>query len=220
MSSLLRRGDGRISFEEFSSAVTINGYPEPSHSTYWEFINSARNVSIFDKQELAMILAHFIYESKGFVERREEVDTASYPETYRDTECDSPGQLYFGRGYFKITGCKNYRDISMDLFNDDRLVRDPDFVAESEETAIKTGFSFWKTNVHTQPGVPDGQFGSTTNAIKGATECQGHDNAIAKRRFEIYEKVRSAFKLKGKANEGGCYELTEFLKAANTETKD
>ncbi|CAL8103930.1 unnamed protein product [Orchesella dallaii] len=222
MSTLLRRGDGRISFEEFSAAVTTNGYPEPSHSTYWAFLNSARNFSIFEKQELAMILAHFIHESKGFVERREEVDMESYPESYRDAECDVPGQLYYGRGYFKITGCKNYRDISMSLYNDDKLVKEPELLAEDDETAINAGFSFWKTNVHDQPGVQDGQFGVTTNVIKGALECKGPNIPIAKRRFEIYEKVRTAFKLKGKAIEGGCYELSEFLKLASNskEPKD
>lgn len=98
-----RRDDGAwITFEDFSAAVKKNGYPEPSHSTYWAFLNEARNVSIFDKQELAMVLAHFIHDSDGFVERREKVNMENYPEEYKDTICDLPGQFYYGRGFLKV----------------------------------------------------------------------------------------------------------------------
>lgn len=96
------RGSGRIDFEEFSSAVKDNGYPEPSHATYWSFLNEARNIQLFEKQELAMALAHLIYESDGFVERREKINVENFPEEYKDSSCDAPGQLYYGRGYLKV----------------------------------------------------------------------------------------------------------------------
>lgn len=104
MSSIFTRGssDGRISYEEFSSAVTASGYPEPPHSTHWSFLNEARNTGIFEKQELAMLLAHFIHDSEGFVEKREKVNLSDYNEESPDPSCDYPGQAYFGRGYLKV----------------------------------------------------------------------------------------------------------------------
>lgn len=86
---------------------------------------------------------------------------------------------------------------------------------------MKAAFSFWKRNVQGLPGVDEGQFGVTTNAINGASECSGPNQSAATKRFEIYKKVRKAFKLKGNVpqTEKGCYELNQFIQASNSFTE-
>lgn len=71
------------------------------------------------------------------------------------------------------------------------------------------------------PGVDEGHFGVTTNAINGTTECSGPNQSAARKRFEIYKKVRKAFKLKGHDPEAekGCYELNQFIQASNSFTE-
>jgi len=96
----------------------------------------------------------------------------------------------------------------MDLYGDDRLVHDPDIVAREEQVAWDTAFWYWKTSVHGQPGVAEGQFGVTTRAINGALECSGPHQDLAVKRFNMYKIVRVAFGITaptGYADERGCY---------------
>ena len=99
----------------------------------------------------------------------------------------------------------NYEAASKYLFNDDRLLRNPDMVSKNENIAWSTAFWFWKVNVSSDPGVKKGQFGSSTNKINGALECKGPNKDKAKKRFQIYKKVLTAFKVKDKPIETGCY---------------
>ena len=102
----------------------------------------------------------------------------------------------------------NYKAASSDLFNDDRLYTDPDQVATNDDIAWAVSFWFWKTNVHSLPGVSDGEFGVTTKAINGALECSGSNYDTAKKRFEIYKIVLTAFNIDEEANENGCYQVS------------
>lgn len=56
------------------------------------------------------------------------------------------------------------------------------------------------------PGVAEGAFGVTTKAINGGLECDnsaGHP--VAQKRYANYNKIRTAFGLKGAGVERGCY---------------
>lgn len=173
-----------------------------------------------------MALAHFLHESDGLRAKREyRCISNGCPGDYRVPGCDAPGQNYFGRGYIQITWCYNYKAASRDLYNDDRLVYDPDKVAREESVAWETAFWFWKVqlniytlyhfeslhfrfqiNVHSRPGVSDGAFGVTTKAINGALECDNYTGqSVARHRYEMYGKIRSAFGLSGPGKENGCY---------------
>ena len=80
-------------------------------------------------------------------------------------------------------------------------------VASDPFAAWGSAIWYWKMNVHTAPGVTDGHFGATTNALNGAVECRDDDHIpMAKKRFEIYKSVLKAFHLKDTpAIEEGCY---------------
>lgn len=197
-----------MTFNQFQNAVTSNSYPAPSRAQYDVFVASAGpKGSITTKREAAMALAQFLHESDGLQAKREyRCAENQCPNEYRTPGCDAAGQYYYGRGYIQLTWCYNYKPCSQALFGDDRLVRDPDQVARSENVAWDTAFWFWKVNVHSQPGVAEGRFGATTKAINGALECQGQNQDIAKRRFQMYKKVMTAFGLDANsADERGCY---------------
>ena len=54
--------------------------------------------------------------------------------------------------------------------------------------------------------MAQGKFGVTTRAINGGLECDrsaGH--SIAKKRFQMYSRIRAAFSLQGPGDERGCY---------------
>lgn len=64
----------------------------------------------------------------------------------------------------------------------------------------------FQINVHNAPGVQQGHFGATTRAINGNLECNdpnGHH--IARRRFEMYGRIRQVWGLPGEGIESGCY---------------
>ncbi|CAL8138892.1 unnamed protein product [Orchesella dallaii] len=209
LGSLYSQSDAQlVNYDQFSNALTWLGYPAPSWDQYNVFVNSAGpKGQIWDKQEAAMALTHYIHESDGLRAKREyRCEGNGCPGDYETPGCDVGGQDYYGRGYIQLTWCYNYRAASYDLFGDERLVQDPDSVARSEELAWDTAFYFWKVNVHSQPGVAEGRFGVTTNAINGNLECRGEYVDVARRRFEMYKSVRNAFGLDpNAADERGCY---------------
>ncbi|KAJ6639763.1 Endochitinase [Pseudolycoriella hygida] len=141
----------QISFDEFSKAVTNNGYPQPSQQQYNDFMKRLPDGSISTKVEAAMALAQFIHESAGLTEKREK-DCLSdgCPGRYDKPGCDAPGRFYFGRGYIQLTGCLNYRAASQALKGNDDLVFNPDSVASDENLAWDTAFWFWKVQMFTE----------------------------------------------------------------------
>jgi putative chitinase len=57
---------------------------------------------------------------------------------------DGDGQKYKGRGCIQITGRNNYRDCSMALFKDDRLIKTPELL-EKPELAVWSACWWWKS---------------------------------------------------------------------------
>jgi len=55
------------------------------------------------------------------------------------------GWKYRGRGLIMLTGKSNYSKCSIDLFDDDRLIDNPDMLLEPE-TAVLTSIWFWERN--------------------------------------------------------------------------
>lgn len=198
-----------ISKIEFKKAFKNNGFIEPSDSQYSNFLKGLEFSGISSKRELAMFIAQLMHESGGLQKRVETACAGPHgcPNMYDGIV---NGRQYFGRGYIQLTWLSNYRAASKDLCPEDpaKLVRNPDLVAE-EEWAWKTAFWYWKINVHNAPGVQEGRFGASTNAINGYLECTG-PNAAANRnkaeaRFSYYKKVLIAFGINERPIEAGCY---------------
>jgi putative chitinase len=60
-------------------------------------------------------------------------------------ELSGDGWNYRGAGFIQITGKRNYADVSQALFDDDRLVAQPDRMALPENAALSAGY-FWIEN--------------------------------------------------------------------------
>ena len=93
------------SFNEFSSALTLNQYSRPSKEQYENFKRGAINQGgIQSKIELAMFLTHVLVQSNGLAVRVETQcgsGCVSCPSTY-SFPSDLSGKLYCGRGYFQL----------------------------------------------------------------------------------------------------------------------
>jgi len=152
-----------------------------------------------------MFYAQILWESDGLRAKKEYACAQSGCPGQYQTPQDVPGKRYYGRGYIQLSWHYNYLAASKDLYGDDRLAKDPDQVANNDGIAWDTAFWFWKKNVHSAPGVAQGNFGATTKAINGGLECSGPNKDRARKRFELYKKVLSAFGVNEAAKETGCY---------------
>ena len=163
-----------ITWEEFQKAFLLNNYPTPTFIQYENFIANAEPLGgITTKRELAMFLAQIMWESIGlrYIQEVDCVNTGC-PGHYQ-TENDFPGARYYGRGYIQLSWAYNYKNASLGLFGDLRLYTNPELVAQSDEIAWAVSFWYWKEHVHSKPGIAEGQFGVSTNAINGFLECNG-----------------------------------------------
>ena len=161
---------------------------------------------IKDKKEAAMFMAHIWHNSAGLKEKRElycMVDLERCKEPYKGA---LPGRVYYGRGYMSLATEGNYREASQALFKDDRLLKNPELVAEDECISWRVAIFFWERNV--QDAAKSGKFGETTKRVNSA-ECASGDKAandIARRRFGYYKVFLKAFGVKEEeAKEEGCY---------------
>ena len=196
-----------ISFDEFKNAVTNAGYPSPSSEQYNNLTSLAKSKGgISSKRELAMFLSQILWESDGLRAKKEyRCATNNCAGEYVHTPLDVPGKYYFGRGYIQLTWSYNYAAASQALYGDKNVLLNNPEMVEQDDVAWATALWYWKANVRTRPGVLDGQFGSSTNAINGALECNGGPASHkAPKRFAIYKKVLLAFGINETPNPAGC----------------
>jgi len=182
------------------------GYYIFSARKYNYIVNLASKAgNITTKRELAMFLAQILWESDGLKAVREYACLSGCPNEYKTSD-DVPGKSYYGRGYIQLTWAGNYKSASYDLFNDDRLYKNPDLVAENEELSWATAFWYWKKHVKPRPGIELGYFGEATDAINGKLECFNGPNVHkAKLRFILYKKILKGLNIKEEPIEKGCY---------------
>ncbi len=60
-------------------------------------------------------------------------------------EASGDGYRYRGRGYFQLTGKGNYAKYSQDTYGDDRIVKNPELVAQPID-ALLSSLWYWKNN--------------------------------------------------------------------------
>ena len=177
----------------------------PTADQYKAFIdNAASKGGITSKTELAMFLAEIMWESGGLIYKSElACSTNNCAGSYQDSTGLS-GKYYYGRGYIQLTWGANYKAASLALFNDDRLLQNPEQVSTNEEYAWDVSFWFWKTNV--KPTLNNSyNFGLATKAINGALECSGSGTDKAKKRYQIYVEILKVFEPSATPVESGCY---------------
>lgn len=195
--------DNLITRSEFVNAVVSAGYAEPASDQYDGMCAAAPMGNISSTKDLAQFLAQVLWESDGLA-AKEEHAAAADPVQARDSYDAGPsGQVYWGRGYIRLTWGDNYRSASKDIFGDDRLYRDPQSVVVDEYTAWAVSYWYWRQNVACAAGYGTG-FGYTTKVLSGGLECTGGDSSKARKRYEIYTKVATAL---GQTPLGpeGCY---------------
>jgi predicted chitinase len=196
-----------VTKEEFTKAVT-DCYPDAKDADkkYDAFIKGLKKSKISSKKEAAMFLAQILHESGGLIYTAEiKCKDTGCPGEYPPSGIGKPGKTYFGRGYIQLTWDYNYDKASKALFGDSRLVDNPEQVATNDEYSWGVSFWFWDANVHSAPGVQQGQFGAATNAINGPLECKQKSNPTAvQKRNANYAKCLKDFGISDAPDTSGC----------------
>ena len=92
------------------------------------------------------------------------------------------------------------------MYGDLRLWTNPELVSQNDDISWAVSFWYWQANVHSRPGISDGYFGVSTNAINGFLECNGGPYQYkAPIRFNIYTQVLKSFNITENPIETGCY---------------
>lgn len=151
------------------------------------------------RREAAMFLANVVWETAGFRHVNELACS--------DGRCQYG--RYFGRGYLQLTWDYNYREASLAIYGDDRLLRHPEMVA-TISGGWRTAAHYWKTHVRpalmAHDALPKNALGYSIMAINGAIECtQRGQNAYE--RLKIFNDILVKWKLtelKGMGTLEGC----------------
>lgn len=133
---------------------------------------SHRNINT--PKRIAAFLAQVGHES-GQLQYVRELGSAQYLSKYdtgtlavrlgNSPEPDGDGQKYRGRGLIQITGRHNYRECSLGLFGDERLLSLPELL-EQPQWAAESAAWFWEQNGFNELADRD-QFNSITRRING-----------------------------------------------------
>jgi putative chitinase len=93
------------------------------------------------------------------------------------------GYKYRGRGIFQYTGKSNYKDVSMHLFGDQRLLQTPDLLSTNLEYATLSALHYWNKN-KLSTYADKGDFQTISTIINGG------DNG-RKERFNFWVSIKS-----------------------------
>lgn len=203
-----------VTWDEFKDAFTRNRFPAPKRTHYEDFIDGVELYgNVTSKREAAMFLAQLLHESGGLrykAEIRCNVNPKSCLMDYRTPGLDVKGKQYYGRGYIQLTWAENYFAASMDIFGDDRLLKNPERVSSDEKISWDVSFWYWKAKVKVHQGIDRGEFGTSTMLINGGIECNGNPNIAAVGRYCIYMNIMRSFGLSEKPNPLGCKRRTRY----------
>jgi putative chitinase len=95
------------------------------------------------------------------------------------------GARFCGRGLKQLTGRANYARASKELYNDDRLLKDPESVARDKEVALETACWFWKSrNLNAPSDKLD--IVRVTKLVNGGDLGLATRKAVAERALKIF----------------------------------
>jgi putative chitinase len=151
---------------------------------------AARRWVINTPKRMAAFLAQVGHES-GHLQYVRELGGTKYLAKYdtgplaerlgNSPEADGDGQFYRGRGLIQVTGRYNYLNCSLALFQDDRLLREPQLLEEPDWAVHSAGWFWFCKELNTLADA--NEFTRITRIINGGT------NGLAERR-EIWSRAR------------------------------
>lgn len=133
------------------------------------FDNYAPAFSVDTPNRKQAFFSQAAHETAGFNTFEEYASGQAY-EGRKDLGNIQPGDgvKFKGRGIFQITGRNNYRTISKKIFNDERLINNPELL-EKPEYAVLSALIFWNTralNQYADLGTEEG-YKTITRKING-----------------------------------------------------
>ncbi|XP_055340419.1 uncharacterized protein LOC129589623 [Paramacrobiotus metropolitanus] len=206
-------GGSLITRDQFERAVTTIGYwrYQPPTDEQYELImrDAGPKGKITTKRELAMFLANVFHESEGMGATEERGPEGPYgPWVPYKKDPIHPERKYHGRGYLMLRGYPVYKEVSLGLYGDERLVENPDLVKDAP-AAWDTAFWFWANKVHSQPGTQVGKLGVSAYIITGGRECQEYEELPE--RLDIYTKLLVIFGVNDTPDYSGCFDRSKNL---------
>ena len=102
-------------------------------------------------------------------------------------EASGDGYKYRGRGIVQLTGHDTYRDCSMAVFGDDRLLSSPDWL-ESKEGCVIGACWFWNVYKNINPVADTDDVEAVTRLVNGG--LNGIDDRKAK--YSAFKEILSA----------------------------
>jgi putative chitinase len=85
------------------------------------------------------------------------------------------GRRYKGRGLIQITGRANYAACSQALYGDDRLIRTPEILEQTEPACESAAWYWWSRGLNELADT--GAFRAITKAVNGG--FNGYDDRLA-----------------------------------------
>lgn len=125
----------------------------------------------FDLNKNGKVDAAEIEFAKAYVRNAEKLANRAYADRFGNgNEASGDGFRFRGRGFMHTTFKANYLKASMAIYGDDRLVRNPDLLCETNtyEAAALSAGQFWKDNNLNALADAD-QFTRMTGVINGST---------------------------------------------------
>jgi len=124
---------------------SIANIPEPRLDIYIPLLNNTLpKYEINTEERVACFLAQVIHESGAFCYIKEIASGKAY-EGRKDLGNTQVGDgvKFKGRGLIQTTGRNNYRDVSLYLFGDERLLTTPQLL-EQPQYALDSACYYWK----------------------------------------------------------------------------
>lgn len=217
-----------MTFEEFKKCVSVLGFSEPLSEPlseiFTEFNQKCRKLGgITTKLESLMVLTHLISESNSFTIKSDpacsQANQTHLCEKYRKEDKCPPNNTYYRRGFIGLKYCYNYREVSKELYGDQRLVLNPDIVSQNNSVAMDTALTYWKIKVHNKSNIKSliesGLFGYTTDLLS-REECV-NDITKAKKKWNYFnECLKKSGNQNFKRSEGGCYSIIKYQQTSDS----
>lgn len=154
-------------------------------TTFLTWLNAAMfEFGINTSKRAAAFIAQLAHESGELRYMRELASGEAYEgrEDLGNTEVGD-GVKFKGRGPIQITGKNNYRDCSLALFGDERLLDHPELLEQPEHGCRAAGW-FWKTRKLNHL-ADNGKFVAITKRINGGTNGLADREAYYKRALVV-----------------------------------